>query len=118
MAVEILFQGSDEVIEVTILDGDGNAINPNSTSDIIISCYQNKEVIIQQWKKSASQVDIVDAVNGVVSVNLDRQNTLNLPLKRIYVEVAIQITNADFQSGYSLEKQSDIVLCDLKNSAT
>lgn len=115
---DIVFIGSDEIIEVTIKDSDNSPINIGSLQDIIISCYQTKEDIIQQWILSDSQVTVVNESAGIVSVNLDRDNTKKLRLKRLYLEIAVKIANASFEDGYSLQKVSDIALADLKNSVS
>jgi len=121
--MENIYKNSDEVIQVIITDGT-DPINPNDTSDIIISVYQQLEVIIQQWKLSDGTVSIFDAANGKVRVNLDRANTANLPEKRLYIEVAVEFANVDFEGGIQVEFGRDaddntipyIVLADLKNT--
>lgn len=112
----ILVRGSDEIIEVELLDNGDNPINPNDCTDIIVSVYQLKEDVLQLWKLSLGEVSIYDAANGLVHVKLDRLNTTNIPIKRLFVEVALYFSDADFEGGVQIQKQSDIPLADLINS--
>jgi len=113
---EIIYKGSDEVINITITDADGVAIPISDTEEIIVSVYQTKEDIIQQWKKSDSSLVTVSDVNGIVQANLDRDNTAEIPLRRLYMEVVVEITDTDFETNIQRMIVSDIVLADLKNS--
>lgn len=116
MAFAVIYKGSDEVIEITVTNG-SIAIDLNTVEDIIVSAYQTKDVVLQQWRLSDSDVEITDASAGKCKVNLDRDNTQNLPEKRIYIEVDLKLINADFEDGFSIEKDIQ-PLCDLKNSVT
>lgn len=118
MSLPVIYKGSDEVIQLTITDADGAPVVPSTVEDIIISVYQTKENVIQKWLLSEGTVDIFDDADGIVRVNLDRDNTEKIPQKRIYLEVAVETTNADFEDGVARQIQSDIPLCDLKNSVT
>lgn len=117
MALTEIYKGSDEVIVITVTDGT-DPIDLATADDITVSVYQRSDVIIQQWKLSDSEVTITDASNGICQVNLDRDNTADLESKRLYIEVALQLVNADFESGVMIEKDSNVPLCDLANSPT
>jgi len=116
MALVTKYKGSDEVIQITITDGT-DPIDLSTVEDITVSAYQTKEDIIQSWKLSETTVVITNASLGICKVNLDRDNTMNLPERRIYVEVDLTSVNAGFEDGVSIQK--DIKpLCDLLNSVT
>lgn len=117
MALAIMYKGSDEVIAITVTSNGTDPIDLNTAEDITVSAYQTKEDIIQSWKLSEGEVIITDAVNGKCKVNLDRNNSATLPEKRIFIEVALTLVNADFENGISIEKDIQ-PLCDLKNSVT
>jgi len=97
--IPIIFTGSDEIITVTLNDGSGVIIPPSTLTDVIISCYQTKGEIIQQWLMSDGDVIVVSDPAGTVKVYLDRDNTINLPEKRLYLEVIVELANANFESG-------------------
>lgn len=116
MAIPTIYKGADEVINVTITDGDGVAIPISSLSEVIVSVYQNKETVLQQWKKSDGSLVTVSSSGGIVQANLDRNNTNAIPLKRLFLEVVAELANTDFASNKQRMIVSDIVLADLKNS--
>lgn len=116
MSLPTIYKGSDEVIQITITDGT-NPIDLSTADDIFVYAYQTKEDIIQSWSLGEGDVTITNASNGICKVNLDRDNTMKIPEKRIYIEVDLQLVNASFEDGFSLEK--DIKpLCDLLNSVS
>ena len=114
----IIFTGSDQIVIVTLKDNSGNIIPPSTTSDIIITAYQTKENIVQQWKASDGKVTTVNDSQGTVAVNLDRDNTINLPPKRLFLEVIIELSNPDFEGGIQRLSNTGggIVLCDLETT--
>lgn len=116
MSFPIIYKGSDEVIQITITDGT-DPIDLATVEDVSVYCYQTKENIIQSWKLSDGGVTITNASLGICKVNLDRDNTLKLPSKRIYIEVDLTLVNADFEDGISIEKDIE-ALCDLENSVS
>jgi len=113
---EIIYKGSDEVINITITDANGAAIPISNTEEIIVSVYQTKEDIIQQWLLSDGSLITVSDANGIVQANLDRDNTAEIPLRRLFMEVVVEITDTDFEANAQRMIVSDIVLADLKNS--
>lgn len=114
--METIYKGSDEVIQITITNGT-DPIDLGAVDDIFVFAYQTKEDIIQSWTLGDGDVIITDAANGICKVNLDRDNTKNLPEKRLYIEVDLQLVNTDFEDGVMIEK--DIKpLCDLLNSVS
>lgn len=116
MALTEIYRGADEVINITLKDSAGDPIVISSLDDVIVSIYQTKETIIQQFKVSDSSLIITNDNAGIVTANLDRDNTANIPLRRLFIEVVAEISNSDFESGSQRMIISDIVLADLKNS--
>lgn len=116
--IPIIYKGSDSNIVVTVKDYTGEALTISDLIDVVVSAYQTKSEIIQQWKVSDSSLVIVTDNEGIVQANLDRDNTENLPCKRLYLEVKIIASNTDFESGEQVSIISDIVLADLKNSVS
>lgn len=116
MSAPIIYKGSDEVINITITDADGVAIPISDLTECIVSVYQTKEDIIQQWLLSENSLLIVNDSAGIVRANLDRDNTIEIPLRRLYMEVVAEITDTNFETNTQRMIVSDIVLADLKNS--
>lgn len=110
-----IYKGADEVINVTITDGT-NPIVISDCEDVIVSVYQTKSDIIQQWKISDGSLKTVNDAGGIAQANLDRNNTADLPERRLYLEVVVEIANTDFEAGIQRMIQSDIAISDLKNS--
>ena len=117
MSLPVIYKGSDEVIVITVTTNGTTPIDLATADDIFVFAYQTKEDIIQSWSLGEGDVTITDASNGVCTVNLDRDNTLKIPEKRIYIEVDLQLVNADFEGGISIEKDIE-PLCDLLNSVS
>ena len=116
MSVAIIYKGSDEVINITITDADALPIPISDLDECIVSVYQTKEDIIQQWTLSSGSLITVDDAAGIVQANLDRDNTTEIPLKRLYMEVVAEIADTNFEANTQRMIVSDIVLADLKNS--
>jgi len=118
MSVPIIYKGQDEIIQLTLTESGGSAITISILSDVIISVYQTKDDIIQQWKISNSSLIVISDAGGIVVANLDRDNLMNIPLKRLFFEIAVIVSNSDFEDGIQKIIKSDIVLADLKNSVS
>ena len=118
MSVAVIYKGSDMNINITLNAPDGSALVISDLIDVVVSVYQTKEEIIQQWKVSNGSLIVIEDADGSVQANLDRDNTVNLRLKRLYLEVKVIGTNSDFESGEQVAIVSDIVLADLKNSVS
>ena len=115
MSLATIYKGSDEIIEITVTTDGTTPIDLNTVNDILIVAYQTKEDIIQSWQLSDSTVIITDASNGVCKVYLDRDNTINLPEKRLNLQGSLKLVDSDFEDSFSIE--IDIVpLCNLLNS--
>ena len=113
--IPIIYKGEDKNILITV-QSEGVVMPISNISEMIVCVYQNKEEIIQFWKLSDNTLVIIDDANGIVSANLDRDNLDNIPMKRLFLEIAIEFSNASFESGLQRLITSDIVLADLKNS--
>ena len=120
MAVAKLYKGSDSVIQFTVTDVVTELpIDLADCDDITVSAFQKSDSIIQQWKLSDSEVTITDASNGICQVNLDRDNTADLPTARVFGEVILNYVNADFEGGIMQIKNTPVlILFDLIDSAT
>ena len=116
MSTPIIYKGSDEVINVTITDADGVAIPISDLSEVVVSVYQTKEEIIQQWLLSEGSLLVVNDSAGIVQANLELDNTIEIPLKRLFMEVVVEISDTNFETNTQRMIVSDIVLADLKNS--
>ncbi|CAB4218451.1 hypothetical protein UFOVP1605_27 [uncultured Caudovirales phage] len=116
MSLPIIYKGADEVINITITDSAGAPITISTLSDVIVSIYQTREQIIQQWSIGNSDLVVVNDAGGIVQANLDRDNTTEIPLKRLYLEVVAELSNSEFESNTQRMIVSDIDLADLKNS--
>jgi hypothetical protein len=110
-------QNSDFKIQVALTDVNGDAIEVSGLADIEMCIYQQRENVLQSWKQSDNQVETVSDSGGIVSVNVDRANITGNNLQRLFVEVAIMVTDLEFDGGVMRNVISDIPLCNLINSA-
>lgn len=110
-----IYKGADEQINITLTDDEGALIPISSCVNIIVSIYQTKGEVIQQFQLADLSLKVVDN-NGVVQANLDRDNTIHLKAKRLYLQVSLAIENDAFESGVMNLIKSDIPLADLKES--
>lgn len=108
-------QGSDHTLNFAIKDTNGAAIDLGNAEEITVYVYQKRETTLQDFN-TANGVDITDAANGLFSVYLDRSSLDNVPEAKLYAEVVIDITNANFESGFKRNVITDIVLGIVVNS--
>lgn len=113
--IPIIYKGGDNEINVAVKYG-GVAVTITDILDITISVYQTKSEIVQQWKVSNGSIEIVDDAGGLIRMYLDRDNTINIPAKRLYMDIVFEFTNSNLESSIQKVVQSDIVLADLKYS--
>lgn len=113
--IPIIYKGGDKEINIALKYG-GSSVPISDILDITVSVYQTKSEIIQQWKVSNGSIEVVDDAGGLIRMYLDRDNTINIPAKRIYMNIVFEFTNSSLESSIQKVVQSDIVLADLKYS--
>lgn len=95
--------GTNKDIPITIYikDSAGTAINTNTfDEDIEVAIYQKRDNVIQLFKLSESEVEIVSASGGEILVRLDRVNTAKINTANpLFVEVVPVSADADFEGG-------------------
>ena len=109
MALPVISSKSDNVIRITLTDSAGDAIDPSGLASIEIGVYQKREVVLQKWES----VTVVDGANGICEVYLDKANLGKIEGKRMFIEVAIGVTNANFEDNIQRMVATDIALCDI-----
>lgn len=116
--MNIITTNSDNTIQFSLLDSEGAAIDPTSedVQDVIIAIYQNKDVVLQKFSLEAGTVIVDDAVNGLVSANVDKANLKGIFKKRIYGELVLVLNNNNFAGNSQRIVITDIVIADVKES--
>lgn len=113
--IPIIYKGGDKEINIAVKYS-GQPVTISEILDITVSVYQTKSDIIQQWKKSNDSIEVVDDAGGLIRMYLDRDNTIKIPAKRLYMDIVFEFTNSNLESSIQKVVQSDIVLADLKYS--
>jgi hypothetical protein len=111
---------SDNVIQVTILGGNGLPLTITSLADLEIVAYQLPKTIIQRWLLSDSEITITNDAGGIVEVYFDRANTklLNFKNEDCKLEVIASFTDTDFADSLRREVDTDIELAVIEDSPT
>lgn len=109
MAFPIISSNSDNVIELTLTDENGDPINPTGLQGIEVAVYQKREVVLQKW----DSVTTTDGANGKCEVYLDKANLKGISGKRLFLEVAIEVTNSNFADNVQRMVATDIPLADV-----
>lgn len=117
MAFPLIYKGGDEVLNITLTDSTGAAINPNDCEDITVDIYQKKEFVVQQFKLSNATIIIQNEDTGQIRVMLDAESTSKLDAGRVYMQVILEINNVQFDKIQKFVK-ADIPICDLKESVS
>jgi hypothetical protein len=111
---------SDNVIQVTILGGNGLPLTISSLADLEILAYQLPKAIVQRWLKSDGDVVTINDAGGIVEVYFDRANSklLNFKTGDCKLEVVATFTDADFADNLRREVDTDIDLTTVEDSPT
>lgn len=109
----------DIPILITVKDVDGNPVDIDIfDSDIEVGIYQKKENIIQLFKESEGEVEIVDADLGQIRIRIDRINTDKInTLNPLYIEVVPYSVDDDYEGGVRKWDVPVVKLPDVKFSA-
>ena len=113
--IPIIYKGGDNEINITVMYS-GSPVTISDIMDIVVTAYQTKSEIVQQWKISDNSIEVVDDSAGEVRMYLDRDNTINIPPKRLYMDIVFEFNNNNFEDGIRKVVTSDIVLADVKYS--
>lgn len=90
----------DIPIEITIQDEESVVINTDTFTDIEVAIYQRRENVIQFFKKSAGQVEVISNTDGLIKVRLDRKSTSRInELNPLYLEVVPVSADENFEEG-------------------
>lgn len=95
--------GTNKDIPITIYikDSTGVAIDTDGFDvDIEVAIYQKKDNVIQLFKLSEGEVEVIDAGDGEILVRLDRVNTAKINTANpLFVEVVPISADANFEGG-------------------
>lgn len=117
-----IYRGEDKKIELTILDNDCVAIDLTTALGYSIVIYQ-KGIEISKYSEPTQagfdSITIVDALNGLVEINLQSAQTLLGKVNRdVFIALKIQTVQATFDNGTFDSIVEDIKIGRLENSRT
>jgi hypothetical protein len=107
-----IFANSDISINLTIADENGAAIDLSAVETLNVFAYIKKEKILQSW--TLSDVIITSPSAGECTCIFDRAN--NTETGRLFLEIQVGTTDANFAGGVKVSVQSDIEIATVKNS--
>jgi hypothetical protein len=90
MALAQIPTGSDNTLQLTFEDNAGVAVDLDNATEITVKIYQKKAHILGSYSLTDNTVVIINA--------------------KLYAEVSIDITNANFEEGEKRTIVSDIIL--------
>ena len=106
------YTNSDIDVIFTITDQDGAAIDLSSIAGLEILLYIKKTNILQSY--DLAQINIVDAAQGICSVIFDRGN--NFEAGKLFAEIAVETTDANYEAGVKVSRESDILVTTITKS--
>jgi len=116
----IIKQDTDTAINLILKDSDGNRIDLNSLSGLIVVVFQDNIEFDQfSYISQTGFKDIVvtDAANGEFTVNLDASKIASGVIgKRVYYEIKTQSTNTNFENSNEWKSTGRIELAVLAES--
>lgn len=99
MATNKIPQGGDARIVCTVTDQDGDAFDLTGALEIELAVYQNTGAILARLRLSDSRVSVTNAAGGIFEAYLDRSVTERAEPGVIFGEIAVEKTNASFESS-------------------
>lgn len=112
--MSVIVENSDVTINLAVKQSDGTTAYNLTGAEVRVAVYQNRQSIIRLFEDS--EVTRVSAAGGTITVYLDRANINGLPAKKLYAEIEVRITDANFSGSEGVLKVTDIELGEIKNS--
>ena len=112
MTTAMTYTNSDIDVIFTITDQDGAAIDLSAVAGLEILLYIKKTNILQSY--DLAQINIVDAAAGICSVIFDRGN--NFEAGKLFAEIAVSTTDANYEAGIKVSRESDILVTTITKS--
>lgn len=113
MAIPIVYTNADQAVQIKAVDANGDPILYADASEIVISVYQSRDTLLQQFKKTAGTI-VGNDTDFTYTIFIDKRNLSKGSEKRTNLEVSITVNNEAFPSGYQTMTASDIPIFDLK----
>jgi len=111
-----IVQGADATMDIGIKDTSGNPIVISTLENVTVFLYQRRENILGEYSLVDNTVDIKDDVNGIVSIYVQRDSLTDVPVGDLYVEIWVDVPNANFYGGFKRNKFSDVKIAKLINT--
>lgn len=112
-----MIRGGTYEIEIQVKDTDtGNPIDLTSATGILVGLYGEGRRLFGKWSyvdKSAlgfGDVTITNAVNGILSVALQSEDSLNAIEKICKLEVMVTFNNPMFTDNVQISIDTDIII--------
>ena len=110
MALTQIPTGSDNTLQLTFEDSAGVAVDLDNATEIVVKVYQKKSHILGEYSLTGSTVTIINSNTGRANVYINRSSLSAVSNGKLYAEVSIDITNANFEEGEKRTIVSDIIL--------
>jgi hypothetical protein len=110
MALAQIPTGSDNTLQLTFEDNAGVAVDLDNATEITVKIYQKKAHILGSYSLTDNTVVIINANTGRANVYINRSDLTAVVNGKLYAEVSIDITNANFEAGEKRTIVSDIIL--------
>lgn len=112
-----MIRGGTYEIEIQVKDTDtGNPIDLTSATGILVGLYGEGRRLFGKWSyvdKSAEgfgDVTITNAINGIISVALQSEDSLNAIEKICKLEVMVTFNNPMFTDNVQISIDTDIII--------
>ena len=109
-----MVRGATYEIEIAITDDTGVAIDLTSVNGILVGAYNDNKRVFAQWslvpKTGFGDVVVTDAINGLISVALQSDESVKSLEKDCKLEIVVSFTNALFDNDLQISIDTDIKL--------
>jgi len=112
----VIQTGTDHTLRLTIVDTNGDPIDLNGAEDIKVELFQQRNNVLVSLSLAETTVEITDAVNGRCDGYVNRGELTAVVDGKLYAEVTVDMTNANFEDGFKRSIVSNILIGEIKLS--
>lgn len=113
-----MLQGENKTFEITIENGNGSARDLDDFSQILVYVYLRTGDVVQKYSKTSKSdyedLREIDASNGILEVDLNPNDTIDVGPGELKAEVWTKETAANFDDSEMKLADTDIELDDLE----
>lgn len=113
-------KGTHNTIKLTISDSTGTVVDISTLNGLIVKVFQ-KGILFEQFSLNTqpdfTDVDVVDAPNGVIQVHVDATNTRKgINGKDVFLETKIEVVDVNYTGGFNTTSTKPIKIAELIDS--